>query len=233
MTELIAEIGQNHNGEMTLAKELIHAAKENGADVAKFQLYDAAALFPAEGNPWFEYNCKTELTKDNVAMLAEECRRLEIEFMASAFDPERVAWLDEVGVRRHKLASRSISDRPLIQAMGAGGKPMLVSLGMWNRPGFPAIKSSGRVDYLYCIAKYPTELTDIKFSAVDFSLWAGFSDHTIGIHAAQVAISRGARILEKHFTLDKKAYGPDHGGSMSPAELAELNRFRRDAAQCL
>ena len=81
--EIIAEIGQNHNGDMELARELIHAAKENGADVAKFQLYDARELFPKEGNEWYDYNCKTELSQDQLIYLAEECSKAGIEFMAS------------------------------------------------------------------------------------------------------------------------------------------------------
>jgi N,N'-diacetyllegionaminate synthase len=233
MTELIAEIGQNHNGDMTLARELIHAAADNGADTAKFQLYDARALFPRDNNPWFEYNCRTELTKDNLLLLAQECRNRGIEFLASAFDPQRVGWLEEAGVRRHKLASRSISDRALITAMITTAKPLIVSLGAWRETRFPEIESAAPVDFLYCIAKYPAELSDLKLGYVDFQRWSGFSDHTIGIHAAQVAIARGARIIEKHFTLDTSSYGPDHSGSMTPDELCALHRFRISADQCL
>jgi len=88
MIKIIAEIGQNHNGDMSLARELIAAAKGSGADVAKFQLYDAAALFPKERNEWYEYNCKTEINFDQALELANECRRQGIEFMASPFVPE-------------------------------------------------------------------------------------------------------------------------------------------------
>ena len=98
--EIIAEIGQNHNGDIDLAFELIAEAKRNGADAAKFQIYDAAALFPRENNPWYEYNLSTELSKDDTARLAERCSRMGIEFLASVFDAERVDWLEELGVRR-------------------------------------------------------------------------------------------------------------------------------------
>src|SRR4051812_44623481 len=104
--EIIAEIGQNHNGDIDLAVDLIRRAKEHGADVAKFQLYDARALFPKEGNEWFEYNCKTELSRAHLRKLADACEACGIEFMASVFDVERVAWLEDVGVRRYKIASR-------------------------------------------------------------------------------------------------------------------------------
>jgi N-acetylneuraminate synthase/N,N'-diacetyllegionaminate synthase len=230
---IIAEIGQNHNGDMKLAVELIHSARENGADIAKFQVYDARALFPKAGNEWFDYNCKTELSRDQVGYLAEECRRTGIEFMASVFDVERIAWLEEAGVARYKLASRSVRDRELVAALEKTGKPIIVSLGMWNEPEFPAIRSAGGVEFLYCISRYPTSLGDLKFGRVDFSKYAGFSDHTLGINAALVALARGARVLEKHYTLDKAMYGPDHAGSMVPSELAAVDAFRQDLMQCL
>src|SRR5690348_580380 len=152
--EIIAEIGQNHNGDMSLAKRLIAEAKAAGASVAKFQLYDARALFPRDGNEWFDYNCRTELSRADIEMLAAECARVGIEFMASVFDIERIAWLEAVGMRRYKLASRSVKDRPLIEACAATGKRLVVSLGMWTEAGFPAIAAKGGVDFLYCISKY-------------------------------------------------------------------------------
>jgi len=230
--EIIAEIGQNHNGDMELAKQLIQHAKNSGADVAKFQLYEARARFPKEGNEWFEYNCKTELSRDQIKMLADECARVGIEFMASVFDIERIAWLEEVGMKRYKIASRSIFETDLIDAVAATGKPMLVSLGKWDRPGLPDIKAKGGVHYLYCIAKYPPALTEVHLGRADFTRYAGFSDHTIGTAASIAAIARGAQILEKHFTIDKNMYGPDHQGSATPAELAEICSFR-DSAELL
>ena len=231
--EIIAEIGQNHNGDMGFARELIHAAKDHGADVAKFQVYDAVALFPKEGNEWYEYNCKTELSREQVNYLAEECEKAGIEFMASVFDVERIAWLEEVGVARYKIASRSIRDGALIDAVVATGKPVIASLGMWGEPQFPRIESRGGVAFLYCISKYPTPLSDLNFARVDFGTYGGFSDHTVGTYAAMAALARGARILEKHFTLDKSMYGPDHAGSMIPTELAAIHAFREDLRLCL
>lgn len=231
--EIIAEIGQNHNGDMGLAYELIAAAKAGGADVAKFQLYDARALFPREGNPWFDYNCRTELSQIQVEMLAQACADAGIEFMASVFDVERVAWLEAVGVRRYKIASRSIGDRALLEAVAATGKPLLVSLGFWQEPDFPDVSAPGGVEFLYCVSKYPTPLEDLRLGQVDFGRYAGFSDHSIGIVAAQVAFARSARIVEKHFTLDKDMEGPDHAGSMMPDELAKLSAFRTAAQACL
>src|SRR5256885_72006 len=145
--EIIADVGQNHNGDIGQAVELIHVAKECGADVAKFQVYDARALFPPkEKNEWFDYNCKTELTRGQLQLLSKECDKEGIEFLASVFDVERIAWLEEVGVKRYKIASRSIHERELIIALGKTRKPLLVSLGFWDEKEFPKIESLAPVD---------------------------------------------------------------------------------------
>ncbi|MBI5557300.1 MAG: N-acetylneuraminate synthase family protein [Deltaproteobacteria bacterium] len=230
--EIIAEIGQNHNGDMSLAKELIHAAKENGADAAKFQLYDARSLFPRENNPWFDYNCKTELSMEQLFLLEEECRKADIEFLASVFDIERVSWLEKAGIKRYKVASRSIADAALLAALVQTGKPLLVSLGMWDKTGFPAIAAKN-VGYMYCISKYPVPLNELHLSLVDFQKYIGFSDHSIGITAAFAAFARGCRIIEKHFTLDKGMVGPDHTCSMTPGELHQLHIHRLELDECL
>ena len=231
--EIIAEIGQNHNGEISLAKELIHSAKENGADVAKFQIYDAKSLFTKENNDWYDYNCKTELSYDEVLELAELCKSIEIEFMASVFDKKRIEWLEEVNVKRYKVASRSVDDKELIEALIETKKPLLISLGKWNGSGFPIDNSSLDIRYLHCISKYPTKLSELGLSKVDFSRYSGFSDHTIGTHAAEIAMVMGAKIIEKHFTLDKKMYGPDHEGSMIPEELREIVEFKDDLLESM
>lgn len=228
MTEIIAEIGQNHNGDMKMACELIHAAKEHGADVAKFQLFDAKTLFPKKNNAWYAYNCQTELSKDNIFRLFEECQKVGIEFLASVFDCERVLWLEDVGVKRYKIASRSIHDDLLVGKLAQLKKPLIVSLGMWDNKEFPKIHTQASVDFLFCVNQYPAELKDLHLESVDFHQYAGLSDHTAGISASLCALSRGARILEKHFTLNKKAYGPDHAGSMTPDELSRINQFRKE-----
>ncbi len=226
--EIIAEIGQNHNGDMELAKDLIYAASENGADVAKFQIFNAEETFGSSNNEWFEYNCKTQLNQDDVFYLAEVCEAANIEFMASAFHPRFISWLEEVNVKRYKVASREVNNNVLINSYIETKKPMLISLGMWGSNVFPQIKSESTIDYLYCISHYPTKLNELNFKQIDFNRYNGFSDHTIGVSASIAALSRGAKIIEKHFTLDKKAFGPDHSGSMSPSELNTINSFRND-----
>ena len=232
-TEIIAEIGQNHNGDMRLAKELIRASKDSGADVAKFQVYNARALFrPKLNNPWFDYNWVNELKKEDIFRLADFCSKVGIEFMASVFDLERIEWLEEVGVKRYKIASRSVADKDLIRGVAATGKPMIVSLGAWQGKDFPKIASDGAVDFLYCVSKYPTPLSELRLSKVDFTKFSGFSDHSEGTTAACASFVLGSRILEKHLTLDKSAFGPDHACSMTPSELSYMHKFRIDWEQC-
>lgn len=224
--EVIAEIGQNFNGDIDLALQMIDIVKEKGADVAKFQVYDAKALFPKENNPWYDYNCGTELSRHHLVRLNARCEQVGIEFMASVFDVERVEWLEDLGMRRYKIASRSITDQPLIDRIVQTGKPILASLGMWDQPAFPKISDVVQVDYLFCISKYPTPLEDLNFNNISFDQYAGFSDHTIGNAAPIMAMARGAGIIEKHFTLDKEMYGPDHACSMVPDDLKQLCDFR-------
>lgn len=237
---IIAEIGQNHNGDIGLACELIQEAKKSRADIAKFQLYDAKKLFPKENNPWYEYNCKTEISYKDLDKLIAECERNNIQFMASVFDIERFEWLVEYNIQDFKIASRSIQDNKLINHLLSSNKNMIISLGYWlkehnNNPDIlPNFNSKGKIDYLYCISDYPTKLTDLHLNKIDFqNKYSGFSDHTQGITAAMYAISRGAKIIEKHFTLDKTMYGPDHSCSMDPSELKILSTFNQELNLCL
>ena len=230
--EIIAEIGQNHNGDIELARRLIREASRNGADVAKFQVYDAKKLFTKENNPWYEYNCKTELSHKDIKVLSDECKNNNIEFMASVFDIERIEWLEEVSVKRYKLASRSINDESLINALIRTNKPLIVSLGLWKEDYLPNIKSNANVQFLYCISEYPTDLNKINFNSIDFEKYDGFSDHTIDFHTSMIALARKAKIVERHLTLDKEMYGPDHACSMDIEELSKLNDFRLSLLKC-
>lgn len=230
--DIIAEIGQNHNGDMNIAIELIKLAKLNGANVAKFQLYDAKALFPKDNNPWYEYNCQTEISKEKLNILFGACERYGIEFMASPFDELRVEWLEELGVKRYKLASRSVNDTNLINKVANTKKEVLISLGMWEHNEFPKLPIE-ELKFLYCKSIYPTPIELYNFNEISFEKYDGFSDHSIGIVAPKIALSRGAKIIEKHFTLSKGSYGPDHICSITPEELHQLTQFAMETEYCL
>ena len=225
MTMIIAEIGQNYNGSLGDAFRLIKLAKDAGADVAKFQIFDPLKIFTEEGNPWWEYNLANELTHEDVVKIFEECKKNEIEFMASVFDVERSEWLLDLNVNRIKIASRSIKDSDLVEKAIRSGKEIVISLGQWTEKGLP-YSPQDNVKYLHCISKYPTELSELNLRNVDFSFLDGFSDHSIGVTAALFAMSNGAKIIEKHFTDDKMKFGPDHAGSATPNEFKVLCEFR-------
>lgn len=219
---IIAEIGHNHMGYMRHAKLLIDEAKACGADIAKFQAYDTNKIKKPWQSRYFEL-LLSEHTKEEFKELKEYCDQVGIEFMASAFDLEHLAWLEELGVKRHKLASRSIYDKELIAAMEATGKPIIASLGKIDDRGVPVIKNC---EYLFCIAEYPTYMKAEDFPTV-FTRYAGFSDHTIGMYWAREAVKRGAKIIEKHFTLDKGLPGNDQKGSADPTEMKDFVTYAR------
>ena len=227
---IVAEIGINHNGRIDVAHELIRQARIAGADIAKFQFYDPYKIFgPAGSHP----NAEALAQALTVQFGFEEAKRLKdwcdeegIEFMASVFDVERFEWTRSLGVERHKIASRAVENAELCRRILDTGQEAFVSLGFWNGPEVPFAAPNAR--YLYCVPKYPCDYGDIHLprSFTD-SVYAGFSDHTLGIEASLVAVGRGARIIEKHFTLNKGLPGPDHTCSATPAELADLCRYAR------
>lgn len=219
---VIAEIGHNFNGNMRLAKLMIEEAKSCGADIAKFQLYDTDKIKKPWQSRYLELKF-AELTKEDVFELKAHCDKVGIEFMASAFDVERLGWLEEAGVKRHKIASRSINDKELIKAMEATGKPIIASLGYWKGEEFPKIKNCS---FLYCVSEYPAYLTTEMFPK-EFSDYTGFSDHTIGCYWAREAVKRGATIIEKHFTLSHELPGHDQKGSAEPWELKDFIAYVR------
>jgi sialic acid synthase SpsE len=230
---MIAEIGHNHMGYMRHAKLLIDEAKACGADIAKFQAYDTEKIKKPWESRYFELKL-SEHTKEEFKELKEYCDKVGIEFMASAFDLEHFAWLEELGVKRHKLASRSIYDTELIRAMEATGKPIIASLGKTDGRGIPFIKNA---EYLYCVSDYPTYMTaeqfPTKFKSTNTEVihpiieYAGFSDHTIGCYWAREAVKRGATIIEKHFTLSRDLPGHDQKGSADPTEFKDLVIYAR------
>lgn len=224
--QIIAEIGQNHNGDMSLAKELIYSAKENGADVAKFQIYNAKKIFSKKNNPWYQNNIRSELSEEQIINLNEYCKKTGIEFMASVFDTKLIKITEKINMRRYKIASRSIYDKKLLSKIFKLNKPVIISLGHWKKQHMPFDDTKNQIEYLYCVSKYPTKIKDLKLSKKLFKKVSGFSDHTIGISSAVKAIKYGAKIIEKHFTIDKKLNGPDHMLSMTPLELKELSKYK-------
>lgn len=222
--EIIAELHPQHGGDKGMIREMIRQAKINGATVAKFQLYDAVTLL---GSDQWNY---LQFSEADTRQVKDWCDQDDIEFMASVFDFERLEWCKRLNVTRYKIASRTVTaDANLCNAILGLGRETIVSLGSWAGKDKP-FGTSDRVRYLYCKSKYPAMLEDMVDLPDDFPAegLGGYSDHTIGIEVALLAIARGADIIEKHFTLDKtrgKSTEKGHIGSMLPDELDTLNRI--------
>lgn len=254
---IIAEGGINHLCDIELAKEMIWRSQNAGADIFKVQLYNPKELLDPDifSDEDWEAILQSELTYEQAKELRDYCDELDIEFMASAFDHERLGWLEALGVKRHKIASRSIFDLRYLNAVRSCRKPVIISLG-WGKErhvddrlletyykktdviGYESLTTIRDrltttyreldTSFLYCVSKYPTMLEDLKDMPIDFelSLYHGFSDHTPGMAAALVALSRGASIIEKHVTIDKTLPGPDQEGSIDFFELESICNFR-------
>lgn len=219
----IAEIGMNHNGNFSLAYELIKQAKLAGADIAKFQL--GWRDKPGEIN---------QITPEVLAQLQRWCDYFDIEFMASIITREAWEMARGFGFKTYKIASRTVQDDPeLARTIIAQGKMTILSLGMWSGDGLPFEKGDN-VRYLWCRSKYPCEPWDLVDLPKDFaaSSYDGYSDHSIGIEVPLIAIARGAGIIEKHFTLDKSDTTiRDHALSATPSEFRNMVEIGRDISR--
>ncbi len=222
----IAEIGMNHNGNFGLLYELIRRAKEADADVVKFQL----------GWRWKEGEIN-QITPEVIGKIIKISEYYGIEPMLSLITRDAFEMAKPFNFNRYKIASRTVKDdMDLVRDVVAEGKETLVSLGMWEGKGLPLEKDTGKVRYLFCKSLYPTapwELTDLP-KDFDASPYEGYSDHTVGIETALLAIARGARILEKHFTLDKSDTTiRDHALSATPDEFGQMVSLGRGIRRCL
>ena len=171
--------------------------------------------------------------------IADYCNQVRIEFMASAFDRERLTWLEEIGVKRHKIPNRYKSSS-ILNAMKETGKQIIIS----TYPEDPFVESelwcgtclaAHNYKFLYCVSDYPTKLKDLHFSKIEFidRDYDGFSDHTVGLEASMIAMSRGAQIIEKHFCLKRDNSNPDMICSIEPHELRRLVEFARKVEEVI
>jgi N-acetylneuraminate synthase len=248
---VIAEAGVNHNGNMDAARRLIDAAAEARADAVKFQAFSADRIVTRSAPKAAYQRTDTqtdesqqdmlrslELTPEQLEQLAHHARQRGIMFLASAFGEEDVDLLDSLDVASIKLGSGEITNHPLLAHAAHTGRPVILSTGAsWMREVASAVEClraahcSG-LALLHCVSSYPAEAGDANLRAMDtlssaFGVPVGFSDHTLGHEVALAAVARGARIIEKHFTLDRTLPGPDHLASLEPAELAEFVRAIR------
>ena len=240
---LIAEIGNNHDGSIRQAERLVDAAAEAGADAVKFQTHIASAEMlpstptpPHFDEPRFEFTKRMELSLDDHVRLQRRAAGHGLVFFSSPFSVEAVDLLEEVGVELYKVASGEVSNPPLLERIEATGKPVLISSGMSAEADLRAaldVFDRERVVVLQCTSMYPCPPERVNLAALatlrdDLGVPVGLSDHTAGIVTSIAAAALGAVCIEKHFTLSKRLYGPDHHASLEPDELGELVRAVRE-----
>tara|TARA_B100000029_G_scaffold205904_1_gene203725 strand:+ start:1272 stop:1958 length:687 start_codon:yes stop_codon:yes gene_type:complete len=218
--KFISEIGLNHNGNFSLCYELIKKSKISGADIAKFQL------------GWRGKKDEINyLNKERVQQLIKWGEYFEIDIMFSVFNKEALNLLKSLNQNSYKIASRTlIDDINLAKEIVDQKKTTYISLGMWEEKNFP-FKKDKFIKYLWCKSTYPNTIEDLKkFPKIfDNSSYDGFSDHTIGIETSLLAISRGAQVIEKHFTLNKSDTTiRDHALSATPEEFKNLVELGKD-----
>ena len=210
----IAEIGLNHNGNFGLIFELIKQAAWSGADIAKFQLGWRANKD--------ELNC---FSHDDIKHVIKCCEKFEIVPMFSIFTEDALKLAQRFSFNYFKIASRTIKDNPsLSKEIISQGKETFISLGMWDSEELP-FKSIEKIKYLWCKSSYPAYPWDLKELPKDFSNspYFGYSDHSVGIDIPLMAIARGAKVIEKHFTLDKSDTTiRDHALSATPEEFFQM-----------
>ena len=251
---IIAEIGVNHNGDVNLAKEMVKAAAEAGADVVKFQSFkaedvmtDKTPLADYMGNDeenFLDLARKLELSMEDTLELQSYTESLGVEFLSSPFDVESTYALAELGLKRLKIPSGETVNPFVMKAAAETGLPIIVSTGMCTmdevRRTLEFLKehNSGPVTLLHCTTQYPADFENINLKAMltlkeEFGVEIGYSDHTPGIEVSLAAVALGATVIEKHFTTDRTLPGPDQAASMIPAELKALVDGTRNITVCL
>lgn len=259
-TLIIAEAGVNHNGDLALAKKLIAAAADAGADLVKFQTFISSNIISRNApkaeyqkistdvsESQFEMVRKLELTKDDHLALIDECKLRNIGFFSTAFDIDSVDLLRELdGLELVKVPSGEITNLPYLRYITRHAKRVLLSTGMANLGDIEAaigvIENSGvsreNITVLHCTTEYPTPLEDVNLLAMvnigkAFGVTVGYSDHTSGIEVPIAAVALGATVIEKHFTIDRNLQGPDHRASLEPHELKAMVQGIRNIEKAL
>ena len=244
---IIAEIGINHQGDVNIAKELISAAKDCGADAVKFQKRTITRILTKEGlempydnrnsfgKTYGEHKYALELSEDDYRDLFSYSNDLEIEFSASGWDEESIDFLDGLGVPFFKMASADLTNFPLLEHTAKKGKPIILSTGMADMEMVEKAVNlitpiNSKIAVMQCTSTYPSDFTEVNLNVIQTfkekfpQMVLGFSGHELGIAVPPVAVALGAKIIEKHFTLDRTMKGGDHSASLEPQGFAKMVR---------
>ena len=246
---IIAEAGVNHNGNIDIARSLIDIASSAGADAVKFQTFKASKMVTRDAEQadyqkienknsnlsQLEMLKKLELSLDDHRVLISYCKEKKILFLSSPFDIDSIHLLNDLGVQIFKIPSGELTNLPYLRAVGLLNKKIILSTGMANmleiKAAVGVLIISGtkkeNITVLHANTMYPTPMSDVNLTAMNviansLSISVGYSDHTLGIEVSIAAAALGAKVIEKHFTIDSTMDGPDHKASLNPHELNEM-----------
>ena len=249
---IIAEAGVNHNGLISNCYKLIDAAKNVGADIVKFQTFKATTLSTKKSpkaeyqkkfkknETQFEMLQKLELSRSDHFRLSKYCKKRNIEFLSSAFDIDDLNFLKKMKLKRLKIPSGEITNYFYLKKVASFKKEVILSTGMSNiKEVSDAINilsknglSRSKIKLLHCSSEYPASLSSLNLNAIKslkkkFKVEGGYSDHSLSLISPSVAISLGAKIIEKHLTLNNNLPGPDHKSSLNPNDFKKMVNFIR------
>jgi N,N'-diacetyllegionaminate synthase len=253
-TIIIAEAGVNHNGSLALAKQLIDVAVDAGVDYVKFQTFktELAVSKNAQKAEYqkqttnaeetqFDMIKKLELDKQAHIELIEHCKKKTIKFLSTPFDLESIDLLFDLGIELYKIPSGEITNYPYLKKIAQKSLPVIMSTGMATmqeiEEALNVLLENGlkkeQITILHANTEYPTPMQDVNLKAMQtigktFEIKYGYSDHTLGIEVPIAAVTMGASVIEKHFTLDKTMEGPDHKASLEPDELKAMVKAIRN-----
>jgi N,N'-diacetyllegionaminate synthase len=245
---IIAEAGVNHNGEIDTAKKLIDAAANARVDFVKFQTFKAKNTVTKNANranyqnvntknddSQFEMLKKLELSEEMHSELVAYCKAKKVKFLSTGFDLESLEFLHNLGIEVFKIPSGEITNLPYLKKIASFKKPIIMSTGMANmlevEEAYNVLLKEGLakddITIVHCNTEYPTPMMDVNLKAMNsigdkLNVKIGYSDHTLGIEVPIAAVSLGAKVIEKHFTLDRNLPGPDHSASLEPFELKAM-----------
>jgi len=241
---VIAEIGLNHNGDVDIAKRLIDVAADAGADAVKFQKRTPEISTPAHmrdvlrETPWgtmtyLDYRRRVEFGRDEYIEIGDYALLRGLEWFASPWDVPSVAFLEDLGVMAHKVASACLTDTGLLEALRDTGKPVILSTGMSTIEQIDTaidVLGTDRLILLHATSTYPMEPDEANLRVIPMlrdrypGVPVGYSGHERGLQVSLAAVALGAVAVERHITLDRTMWGSDHAASLEPAGLAHLVR---------
>lgn len=254
---IIAEAGVNHNGELSLAIRLCDEACKTGVDAVKFQTWKtekvltrnvAMAEYQQHNTnskvSQFDMIKKLELSYADFIQIKQHCDTIGLKFLSTPDEEESLDFLLQLGMDVIKVGSGDINNIPYLRKIGKTNLPVILSTGMSSladvERALDTLTGSGatKVTLLHCTTNYPCPMDEVNLRAMKtlasaFGTEVGYSDHTMGIAVSIAAVAMGARIIEKHFTLDRNMQGPDHSASLEPGELREMVQAIRNIEKAL